>query len=429
MRILVTGAYGLIGGRVTARLLAEGHEVTGVGRHVAAAARSLPQVRWIEADLARWREGDWAPHLADIDAVVNCAGALQDGPTDNLVAVHLTGPLSLGRACVTAGVRRFVQISAAGVAHGQDAFSRTKREGDEALAGLDLDWTILRPALVLAPVAYGGSALLRALAAVPFVIPAVHARAVTQVVAVDDIALAVARALAPDAPMRRIIDLGASAETTLAEVLIGLRAWLGLPPAPVLDLPPLVARIAATGADALAWLGWRSPLRSATLGQLARGVRIRPGEAERALGFAPKDLSQALAAMPAGVQERWFARLYALKPVILAGLAGFWIVSGAVGLAEIPAATAVLAASHFPPAAATPAVIGGALADIALGLLACVRSTAAFALWGMILVTGGYMVGATLWRPDLWADPMGPLVKTLPAALLALVALALLEDR
>ena len=40
-----------------------------------------------------------------------------------------------------------------------------------------------------------------------------------------------------------------------------------------------------------------------------------------------------------------------------------------------------------------------------------------------------YLAGATLWRPDLWADPLGVLVKTIPAALLAWITLALLDDR
>jgi hypothetical protein len=57
------------------------------------------------------------------------------------------------------------------------------------------------------------------------------------------------------------------------------------------------------------------------------------------------------------------------------------------------------------------------------------RRTAAFACWGMMAVTGAYLAGATLFRPDLWADPLGTLVKTIPAAVLALVALALLPDR
>jgi hypothetical protein len=47
----------------------------------------------------------------------------------------------------------------------------------------------------------------------------------------------------------------------------------------------------------------------------------------------------------------------------------------------------------------------------------------------MIVVTLAYLAGATLWRPDLWLDPMGPLVKSLPAALLALCALALQDER
>lgn len=47
----------------------------------------------------------------------------------------------------------------------------------------------------------------------------------------------------------------------------------------------------------------------------------------------------------------------------------------------------------------------------------------------MVAITAAYLAGATVWRPDLWADPLGPLVKVVPAALLAVVALAMLEER
>ena len=81
MRVLVTGATGLIGAAVTARLIARGHEVRGMARHVTRAQRRLPQVSWTRLDIARaTRAEDWLPHLSGIDAVVNCAGALQDGP-------------------------------------------------------------------------------------------------------------------------------------------------------------------------------------------------------------------------------------------------------------------------------------------------------------------------------------------------------------
>jgi nucleoside-diphosphate-sugar epimerase len=49
MRVLVTGAYGLIGSACTARLARDGHAIVGVGREVAAARRSFPDVHWIAA--------------------------------------------------------------------------------------------------------------------------------------------------------------------------------------------------------------------------------------------------------------------------------------------------------------------------------------------------------------------------------------------
>ena len=48
---------------------------------------------------------------------------------------------------------------------------------------------------------------------------------------------------------------------------------------------------------------------------------------------------------------------------------------------------------------------------------------------GMIGVTAAYLLAGTLFTPDLWLDPLGPFVKTLPAAVLALVALAIRDAR
>ncbi len=48
---------------------------------------------------------------------------------------------------------------------------------------------------------------------------------------------------------------------------------------------------------------------------------------------------------------------------------------------------------------------------------------------GMITLTLAYLAGGTVLTPNLWADPLGPLVKAIPAMCLAVVALALAEDR
>ena len=116
MRVLVVGAYGFIGSAVVARLVADGHEVVGAGRRIKAARARRPDLRWIKIDLARARKPEhWAGHLAGIDAVVNCAGVLQDSPTDSTAGVHTTGVAALFAACAQTGVRRVIHFSAVGV--------------------------------------------------------------------------------------------------------------------------------------------------------------------------------------------------------------------------------------------------------------------------------------------------------------------------
>ena len=78
-------------------------------------------------------------------------------------------------ACEAAGISRFVQISAPGAtAAASTEFMRSKAAADARLKASSLDWTILRPGLVIGRDAFGGTALIRALAAFPLVVPLIR---------------------------------------------------------------------------------------------------------------------------------------------------------------------------------------------------------------------------------------------------------------
>jgi uncharacterized protein YbjT (DUF2867 family) len=149
----------------------------------------------------------WLPHLAGVDAVVNCAGVLQDGPADSTSMVHHLGIANLFAACEELQIRRVIHFSAIGVdRETPSAFSRTKLAGDKALMERDLDWVILRPSVVFGRAAFGASALMRGLAALP-VVPVMPNTGELQIVLLEDVVRAVEYFLRPGSPARRIVEL------------------------------------------------------------------------------------------------------------------------------------------------------------------------------------------------------------------------------
>jgi len=428
----VTGAYGLIGSACLARLHQDGHELIGAGRDIVGARRRFAFAQWVEADFNRLTSvQDWRPLLTGIDAVVNCVGVLQDGFGDNAERVHVQATGALFDACRAQGVRRVVHISAIGASdNGPSAYSQTKRQVETHLANLDLDWVVLRPALLLSTAVYGGTAMLRGLAAMPGLIVMIGGQRRVQVIGIDDLTETVARSLRPDAPVRVTWDLAHPQVLTLADIVRALRDWLGYPRRPVVQLPIAMEWIITHAADALGWLGWRSPARSTAMAELSAGVLGDPTRWMAATGVRPKSLADILAQRPASVQDRWFARLYLLKPIAIAGLALFWVVSGLIALGPgRREAMALLVNAGVSAAIAGAAVMIGALIDIVLGLAILFRPAARAALVAMLAVTAVYAVMATLLVPQLWTDPLGPLVKMLPAVLAMLFTLAIVEGR
>lgn len=429
MRILLTGATGFIGSAVLARLKAAGHEVWAVTRRAGPAARRLAADRWIELDLAAARDpADWRPHLEGVGAVVNCAGVLQDSARDSTGGVHRDGPAALFAACEAAGVRRVIHVSAIGADKGAlSAFSRTKAEGEAVLTQRDLDWVILRPSVVVGRSAYGGSALFRALAALP-VLPNIGEAGELQIVQLDEVAETVLVFLDPAAPKRVAFELGGPERLSFREVVDHYRRWLGHVPArriPGGFLMPLAYRLG----DLAGLLGWRPPIRSNARREMVRGAAGDPSRWIELTGIRPRTLAAALAAEPASVQERWFAGLYLLKAAIFTVFALFWMVTFviSVGPGYGIGKDLMLRAGAGPLAG--PSVVAGALADLVIGLGIAWRGTTRLALWGALALSAFYLVAGTILTPWLWAEPLGPMTKIFPIACLNLVALAILEDR
>lgn len=430
MRVLLLGATGLIGSATAVRLLAEGHDVVGVARRLDAAARRVPVAHWARLDLrAMRRPQDWVPHLAGIDAVVNCAGVLQDSVRDSTAAVHADAPAALWQACGQAGVRRVVQVSAIGVDRGGvTAFSRTKREADSALEASGLDWVILRPSVVVGRPVHGGSALLRAFASLPFV-PLVPGAGPLDIVQLDDVAEAVARLLRPDAPARIALDLAGPERLTFAEVVAAYRRWYGWSPARVVRLPRTAVALTWKAGDLIAWFGWRPPIRSTAGRELVRGAIGDREEWVRVTGIRPQPLGEALDANPASVQDRWFARLYLLKPLAILVFAGFWLATGLVALGPGWDRAVRLMETTAIARWAEPAVLGGAAIDLLVGGAMLFRRSARAALLAALGVSLLYILLGTLLIPALWTDPLGPMLKIGPILALNLLCLATLDER
>jgi uncharacterized protein YbjT (DUF2867 family) len=112
----------------------------------------------------------WLPRLANIDVVVNCAGILREVKDQTFDAVHRAAPSALFDACMQAGVKRVVQVSALGSPE-DGGFIHSKHAADAYLLSLPIESVVLQPSVVYSTSgSYGGTSLMRALSSMPWVL-------------------------------------------------------------------------------------------------------------------------------------------------------------------------------------------------------------------------------------------------------------------
>lgn len=425
-RVLVLGANGFIGSHVAAALASAGLSVRAGARRIAEPARRAPGFDWVSADFSRLTTAEaWKQILDGVDAVVNCVGVLQDGGGDSTRAAHVDGPRALIAACQAAGVRRLVHISAVGADEAAGTpYARTKAETERLVEASGLDWLILRPSLVVDRAAFGGTGLIRALAAFPVFSPVVGGDQTFRPIPLGDLCAAIVGAVKPGALSRQSLDMPGPQAVSMVETVRLYRGWMGLNPAPVVRVPRALAAPALAIGDLLGRLGWSSPIRTTAIKQMDHDVAGRDSGWAQALDVRSRGFTDFLAQTPASVQDVWHARLWFVRPVAILTLGLFWLITGLISFGPgWNGAVAILHEGGYGRLAG-PVAWWGALLDVVLGLMLFVRAWTARVAIFMCLATVGYLISATISLPHYWIDPLGPWLKVLPMMALCLFVAA-----
>lgn len=262
--VLVLGGTGFVGAHVCEKLAHQDWHVTVSTRRRSNARHllHLPLVSVMEMDVHD--EAALTRAVVDQEAVVNLVAILQG----NLAAfekVHVALPQKLARACVAAGVKKLVHISAVGADAQQpqsapSMYLRSKGQGEAALmqaassgAGSQaaLDLTILRPSVIFGAEDKFLNVFARLQQVLP-IMPLACASARFQPVWVQDVASAVLcsleRSAEPGADAPRVLELCGPDIFTLRELvqlaaqLSGIRQGRGRP---VIALPTWLGRLQA----------------------------------------------------------------------------------------------------------------------------------------------------------------------------------------
>jgi nucleoside-diphosphate-sugar epimerase len=170
MKVLITGATGLLGGHLLQELQQRGEQIRALVLPTENAEKLLAQgVEVVRGDVT---DADTlAPAVKDIELIFHLAGMMGvNRPLADYRLVNVTGSENLYRAAQAAGVRRFVHTSSHtvyGLSHGRflterdalrpdpDPYSITKAEGDRLMRRLmlnsDVETVILRPGTFFGP--------------------------------------------------------------------------------------------------------------------------------------------------------------------------------------------------------------------------------------------------------------------------------------
>jgi NADH dehydrogenase len=246
--LFLTGGSGFVGSRLFEALRRRGDSLIALDRSGSLRARirraDLPGLDLVQADILQPLAYERA--LANADVVLHFAGLTGRASREDHLQVNARGTEVLVDQCRRLGVPKFLfasSIAAKFPNQREYHYAQSKVRAEEAVRKSGLDFTIIRPAIILGH----GSPILAALeklASLPVIPIFGNGRAMVQPIYVDDLVEYVLMILEQNLFQGHTLDLGGPAALTIEELLQkirharkGARAYcMHVPMAPLLAL-------------------------------------------------------------------------------------------------------------------------------------------------------------------------------------------------
>lgn len=297
--LFLTGGSGFVGAAVLDELVGRGHVV-----HALARKDPLPdrggKVKSFVGDL--FDSQVLAEAMAGCDGVIHLVGIIMEKPSKGVTfeRIHFEGTKSIVDATKSAGIRRYVHMSALGVRpNAVSEYHQTKWKAEEYVRAGGLDATIIRPSMIHGP---RGEFMRMEAAwarkrAMPYLFMPYFGFGVfglggsgkLQPVYVGDVARAFADALEKPNTIGRTVEIGGpdrmdwpTMHKTVAEILTGKRRW-------TMPIPAWYAKAVATVAP-----GSLLPFNKAQVQMAEEDNVCDLAPFEHDFGWKPRSLAETL---------------------------------------------------------------------------------------------------------------------------------------
>ncbi|MGZ3442280.1 MAG: NmrA family NAD(P)-binding protein, partial [Polyangia bacterium] len=240
-RILVTGATGFVGSAVRPALVAAGWQLRCLTRDVAAARRRWPGADWVEGDLAD--EGAAARALAGCRAALYLVHSMGEGA--GFHQRELDGAQRFARAAAAAGLERIVYLGGVAPSGTGSEHLRSRAEVGALLRAGSVPTIELRASMIIG---HGSLSwlIVRDLAArLPVMVLPRWLRSRTEPVAIDDIVVALVRALELPRSGSVVYDVPGPQILSGKQILEQTARVLGLARPRMIQLPLLTPRLSS----------------------------------------------------------------------------------------------------------------------------------------------------------------------------------------
>ena len=270
-RIAVTGATGYVGGRLVARLLAEGYRVRCIVRE----PRKLDERPWCDNPNLEIAKDDLSAvealreHLAGCDAAYYLIHSMRvEG--DEYAERDRRLASTFAEAAAAAGVRRIIYLGGLGeMGEGLSRHLSSRREVERVLASTGVPVTVLRAAMIIGAGSASFEILRYLVERLPVMVTPSWVRTESQPVAIADVLYWLVRCLSTPRTTGKTLEIGGPDVLTYRELMRIMAEELDLPRRLVIPVPVLTPRLSS------GWISLITPVSYRIARPLAEGLRNR----------------------------------------------------------------------------------------------------------------------------------------------------------